>query len=74
MLGFETIDSAAEESINKLKDVLNGMIKYAEVEELTDEMLNTIKQWTKNIIGRTEKNDKLRNIIVKEKKYDFSNG
>ena len=49
MLGFETIDSAAEESINKLKDVLNGMIKYAEVEELTDEMLNTIKQWTKNI-------------------------
>ena len=25
------------------------MIKYAEVEELTDEMLNTIKQWTKNI-------------------------
>lgn len=49
MLGFETIDSAAEESINKLKDVLNGMIKYAEVEELTDEILNTIKQWTKNI-------------------------
>ena len=28
----------------------------------------------KYIIGRTEKNDKLRNIIVKEKKYDFSNG
>lgn len=49
MLGFETIDSAAEESINKLKDVLNGMIKHTDVEELTDEMLNLIKQWTKSI-------------------------
>ena len=31
--------------------MLNGMIKHTDVEELTDEMLNLIKQWTKSISG-----------------------
>lgn len=49
MIGFETIDSAAKESISKVRETLKNSLDKINSEELTEEMLNVLKRWTQQI-------------------------
>ena len=54
MLGFETINSIAKEVISNVKSILKAMIdQKIEPYQLSDEMLNMLKQWTKGITPET---------------------
>ena len=49
MIGVETIDSAAKESISKVRETLKNSLDKINSEELTEEMLNVLKRWTQQI-------------------------
>ncbi len=53
MIGFETIDSAAKESIRKVKEILKNSVDVIDPEELTEDVLNTLSCWSKNLSFET---------------------